>query len=323
MLKYILKRILISIPLLFGISLLTFFLIQITPGNFFDTLKLDPQVSPQTIAHYEKLFYLDKSLFQQYWHWLKNLLHFNLGYSFYYNAPVSQIISSRLFNTFILSLSAMLATWLIAIPLGIVMAVNRNRFIDKFLSIISFISLSVPSFFLAIILLYFASKFGGLPLGGMQSADFDQMSLLGKLLDVGRHLVIPTVVISIGAIASLQRIMRGNLLEVLRQQYILAARAKGLPESRVIYKHALRNAINPLITILGYHLSGLLSGAALIEIICSWPGIGSVMLTAVRAKDLYLVMASMLMGGVLLFLGNLLADIMLAWVDPRIRYTDS
>ncbi|MDP8263912.1 MAG: ABC transporter permease [Candidatus Aceula lacicola] len=320
MFKYVLKRILIAIPLLFGISLLTFILIQITPGNFFDTLKLDPQVSPQTIAHYEKLYYLDKPLLQQYLHWLKNLLHFNLGYSFYYNAPVSEIISSRLFNTFILALSAMLATWLIAIPLGIVMAVRRNRFIDKFLSIISFISLSVPSFFLAIILLYFASKFGGLPLGGMQSANFDQMSFVGKFLDVARHLVIPTVVISIGSIAGLQRIMRGNLLEVLRKQYILAARAKGLPESRVIYKHALRNAINPLVTIFGYHLSGLLSGAALIEIICSWPGIGSVMLTAVRAKDLYLVMASMLMGGVLLFLGNLLADILLAWVDPRIRY---
>ncbi len=320
MLKYIIKRILISIPLLFGISLLTFVLIQATPGNFFDTLKLDPQISTETIAHYEKLYYLDKPLIEQYFHWLKNLLHFDLGYSFYYNCPVSKVISTRLFNTFILSLSALLATWLIAIPLGIVMAVNRNRFIDKFLSILSFISLSVPSFFLAILLLYFISKFGGLPLGGMQSVNYDKLNFFGKFVDVARHLIIPTIAISIGSIAGLQRIMRGNLLEVLRKQYILAARAKGLPEGRVIYLHALRNAINPLITILGYHLSGLLSGAALIEIICSWPGIGSVMLTAVRAKDLYLVMASMLMGGVLLFLGNLLADIMLAWVDPRIRY---
>ncbi len=320
MFKYIVKRILIAIPLLLGMSLLTFVLMQVTPGNFFDTLKLDPQVSPETIAHYERLYNLDKPLFQQYFHWLKNLVHLDFGYSFHYNAPVSKIISSRLFNTFILSLSSMLVAWLVAIPLGIIMAVNRNRFIDKFLSFLSFVSLSVPGFFLAILLLYFASKVGGLPLGGMQSVNFDQMNFFEKAIDIARHLVIPTIVISIGSVAGLQRIMRGNLLEVLRKQYILAARAKGLPENRVIYKHALRNAINPLITILGYHLSGLLSGAALIEIIFSWPGLGTVMLTAVRAKDLYLVMASMLMGGVLLFLGNLLADIMLMWVDPRIRY---
>ncbi|MDP8265410.1 MAG: ABC transporter permease [Candidatus Aceula meridiana] len=320
MFRYIIKRILISIPLLLGISLFTFVLIQLTPGNFFDTLKLDPQVSSETIAHYEKLYNLDKPLLQQYGYWLKNVLQLNFGYSFYYNCPVVKIIKSRLLNTFILSFSGMLLTWLVAIPLGIVMAINRNRFWDRFLSFGAFIFLSIPGFFLAILLLYFASHYGGLPLGGMQSVNFDNFNIFEKIIDVLRHLVIPTIVISVGAIAGLQRIMRGNLLEVLRQQYILAARAKGLPENKVLYKHALRNAINPMITLLGYHLSGLLSGAAIVEIICNWPGIGTVMLTAVRAKDLYLVMASMLMGGVLLFLGNLLADIMLAWVDPRIRY---
>ena len=301
---------------------MTFALIQLTPGNFFDALKLDPQVSAETIRHYERLYYLDKPLIQQYFYWLKNLLHFNLGYSFYYNCPVSGIIAGRLFNTFLLSFSSLLVTWFLAIPLGIVMAVHRNRFIDKVLSFFSFVSLSIPSFFLAILLLYFASRIGILPLGGMQSVHFDQLSVVGKALDILKHLIIPTIVISLSAVASLQRIMRGNLLEVLRQQYILAARAKGLPENRVIYVHALRNAINPLITMLGYSLSGLLSGAALIEIICNWPGLGSVLLTAVRAKDLYLVMASMLMGGVLLFLGNLFADILLAWSDPRIRYDE-
>jgi len=146
------------------------------------------------------------------------------------------------------------------------------------------------------------------------------LDFFGKALDVLKHLIIPTIVVSLAAIAGLQRIMRGNLLDVLRQQYILAARAKGLPENRVIYVHALRNAINPLVTIFGYHLSDLLSGEALTEIICNWPGIGSVMLTAVRAQDIYLVMASMLIGAVLLLAGNLLSDCLLAWVDPRIRY---
>ena len=150
--------------------------------------------------------------------------------------------------------------------------------------------------------------------------NYDQLSFFGKFIDLIKHLIIPTLAISIGAIGALQRIMRGNMLGVLREQYILTARAKGLPEGRVIYWHALRNAINPLITLLGYELSNLLSGSALVEIICSWPGLGSLMLTAVRSKDLYLVMASMMMGGVLFLIGNLLADIMLAAVDPRIRY---
>jgi len=154
----------------------------------------------------------------------------------------------------------------------------------------------------------------------MHSAQYDDLSFLGKVWDLLRHLAIPTVTLSVGSIGSLQRIMRGNMLEVLRQQYILTARAKGLPESRVIYRHALRNAINPLITLLGYEFSSLLSGAALLEIICSWPGLGALMLTAVRSKDIYLVMASFMMGSILFLMGNLLADILLARMDPRIRY---
>jgi peptide/nickel transport system permease protein len=320
MLKFIIRRILISIPLLFGISLLTFALIQLTPGNFFDTLKLDPRISSETIAHYEKLYRLDRPLLEQYFSWIKNIFKFDFGYSFYYSCPVGEILKGRLWNTFILSVSCLLFTWLVAIPLGILMAVYRNRFIDKFLSFFSFFCLSIPSFFLAILLLYAVSVTGGLPLGGMYSVNVQELNFFARFLDLIKHLIIPTVVISIGAVAGLQRVMRSNLLDVLGQQYILAARAKGLPEHQVIFKHALRNAVNPMITIFGYHFSELLSGAALIEIICNWPGIGSLMLTAVRAKDVYLVMASMLMGGVLLFLGNLLADIMLAWADPRIRY---
>ena len=320
MLKYIIKRILIAIPLLLVMSLLTFFLMQMTPGNFFDSLRMDPQISQETLKRYEELYKLDKPMIQQYLQWLKNILRLEFGYSFFYNVPVSRILSDRLFNTFILSLSSMILTWSVAIPLGIIAAVNRNRFADKVLSIFSFVGLSIPSFFLAMLLLYFASQTGILPLGGMYSANFDDLSFLAKIVDLLKHLIIPTVVISLASIASLQRIMRGNFLEVLRQQYVLAARAKGLPENRVIYVHAFRNAINPLITLFGYELSSLLGGAALIEIICNWPGLGSLMLTAVRAKDVYLVMSSMLMGGVLLLLGNLVADILLAWSDPRIRY---
>ncbi len=321
MLKFVVKRILVAIPLLLGITLLTFYLIQMTPGNFFDTLRLDPQVSPETIQRYEELYHLDQPWWKQYGYWLYNIVrHFDFGHSFFYNIPVSTIIAGRLVNTFILSLASLLLTWLVAIPLGIWAALRRNTFIDRILALFSFSGLSIPSFFLAILLLYWASRTGAMPLGGMHSAHYDSMGPLARLLDLLKHLVIPTVVISLGSIASLQRIMRGNMLENLRQQYILSARAKGLPENRIIYRHALRNAVNPLITIFGYHFSSLLSGAALIEIICNWPGLGSLMLTAVRSKDVYLVMTSMLMGGVLLLIGNLLADIFLAAADPRIRY---
>lgn len=320
MFRYIVRRILIAIPMLLVMSFLTFVLMQMTPGNFFDSLRMDPQISAETIARYEVLYHLDKPLYVQYGIWLKNIFNLEFGYSFYYNVPVSKILAGRLWNTFVLSFASMVLTWAIAIPLGIWAAVRRNQWIDKVLSFGSFAALSLPSFFLAMIFLFFASQWGGLPLGGMHSANYDQLSFWGKFIDLMRHLIIPASVISIGSIAGLQRIMRGNMLEVLRQQYILTARAKGLPENRVIYRHALRNAINPLITLFGYELSGLLGGAALIEIICNWPGLGSLMLTAVRSKDVYLVMASMLMGGGLLLIGNLISDILLAWSDPRIRY---
>lgn len=322
MLKFILKRIAIAIPLLLVMSMVTFFLMQATPGNYLDTIKMDPQNSPETIARYEKLYNLDKPLWQQYLYWLKNLLRLEFGYSFYYNVPVSSIIGGRLFNTFILSLSSLIFTWALAIPLGIWAALNRNRISDRIIQFLSYLGLSAPSFFVGILLLYMVSKTGILPLGGMHSANYEEWPFWQRWWDLFKHLVIPTIAISIGSVGSLQKIMRGNMLDVLRQQYILMARAKGLPEDRVIYRHALRNAVNPLITILGYEFSGLLSGAALIEIICSWPGLGTLMLTAVRSKDVYLVMTSMMMGGVLFLLGNLLADIMLAASDPRIRYED-
>ena len=320
MLRYCLKRLLLSIPMLLGIALMTFVLMRLTPGNFLDTIRLDPQISKETIARYEELYQLNKPLFYQYFYWIKNLLHGELGYSFYYNVPVAKLISWRLLNTFILSLASFLMTWIIAIPLGIWAALNRNRWIDRLVQILSYVLLSLPTFFIAMILLFWSSQTGALPLGGMHSPNYEQLSLWNQWIDLIKHLIIPSLALSLGSIAALQKIMRGNMLEELGQKYILTARAKGLPESRVIYSHALRNAINPLITLLGYEFSGLLSGAALIEIICSWPGLGSLMLTAVRAKDIYLVMATMMMGGLLFIIGNLLADILLAKADPRIRY---
>jgi len=320
MLRLIFQRLLMFIPMLLGITLLTFILMRVTPGNYLDTIRLDPQISQDTIERYQKLYQLDKPLLQQYFYWLKNVCRLEFGYSFHYNVPVVHIIGGRLFNTFILSLTAFLLTWLVALPLGIWAALNRNRWGDRIIQFFSYVFFSLPSFFITMILLFWASQAGVLPLGGMRSPNFEHMSFLDQGLDILKHLVIPALALSLGSIGYMQKIMRGNMLEVLGQQYILTARAKGLSETRVVYVHALRNAINPLITLLGYEFSALLSGAALTEIICSWPGLGSLMLTAVRAKDIYLVMASMLMGSVMFIIGNLLADIALAKADPRITY---
>lgn len=318
--RFILKRLLFSLPLLLGITFLTFLFIQIAPGDFLDNLRLNPQISRDTLRLYQEKFHLDKPFFVQYLVWLRNILHGDFGYSFSYKAPVLKVVFSRLFNTFILSLSSLIFTWIFVIPLGVIAALNKNKLIDRVLSFFSYLGISVPSFFLAFILLFLATFTGWLPLGGMRSIRFEEFSLLGKIIDIIKHLIIPTVVLSLGSICVLQRIMRANLLEVLGSPYILGAKARGLSRLRIIYIHALKNALNPMITIFGYQFSALLSGAALVEIIIGWPGLGVVTLEAVRSQDIYLVMGSVLSGGFLLILGNLLADILLAFFDPRVRF---
>jgi peptide/nickel transport system permease protein len=325
MLFYGLRRLLTTIPLLLVMSFVTFFFIQLAPGDVLAPYRANPQVSEETIIEMEETFHFDKPLIIQYGYWMGNLLKLDMGYSFSKKEAVSSVIRSRLFNTLLLALFSIFLTWSVAIPLGIYSAVNQYKIGDRIFSFIAYIGISFPNFFLALLLLYLVSVssgvpiIGDLPLGGMKSSGFDSLSTIGKIFDVAKHMIIPGIVLGTSAMAGLQRVMRGNMLEELRQRYITTARAKGLPENRVIYKHALRNAINPLITIFGYEFSALLSGAALTEIITGWPGLGSVMLDAVRAQDIFLVMGNMMMGGVMLIAGNFLADILLAAVDPRIK----
>jgi len=320
MTTYIIRRLLFLIPLLLIMSFIGFVAINFAPGNYFDTLRQNPQVSEETIKLYEQKYHLNQNVFIQYFYWLANIAKFDFGYSFAYKIPVVKILKMRMFNTFILALSVLLFSWLIALPLGIYCAVNQYKLGDRFFSFLSFIGLSIPNFFFALLLLYLASITGILPSGGMHSLGYEQLPALARFWDLLKHLAIPTIVIGTSAIAGLQRLMRGNMLEVLCSQYITTARAKGLPENRVIYVHAVRNAINPMVTIFGGTLSGLLSGAALTEIICSWPGLGSLMLEAVMKQDLFLFAGDLLMIGFLLIIGYIIADILLAWVDPRIQY---
>ncbi|MDR0331320.1 MAG: ABC transporter permease [Chitinispirillales bacterium] len=319
------RRLLVSIPQLLLMSFITFLFIDLAPGDILAQYRFDPRISEETVREVEAKYRFDKPVIVQYGHWLARAVRGDLGYSFSRQADVSSVIAERLFNTFVLSFLSVIITWMVAIPLGIYAAVKQYSWGDRIMSAISYIGMSLPTFFLALLLMFAVYLGRDLPLismiptGGMMSANYEQLGFFGKFVDRALHLVVPVTVLSITALAGLQRISRGNMLEELRKQYVTTARAKGLPENRVIYKHALRNAINPLITLFGFEFSALLSGAALLEIIMNWPGLGSLMLSAVQTQDTFLVMGSLLLAGLMLIVGNLLADVLLVIADPRVR----
>ncbi len=322
---YVVKRILQALLTLLLASALSFVIIQLAPGDYLDTLKENPKISPERIEQLRRQFGLDKSWFEQYFLWLWQIVtRGNFGTSFVYQRSVASLLWERVPATLLLAISSLVVTWAIAIPLGIVGAVNQNRWSDRLLQVMSYAGQGFPSFITALLLLILAQNTSPLfPVGDMTSIDHDELVPLGKMIDIAWHMILPTIALSITSFAGLQRITRGELLDVLRQDYIQTARAKGLPENKVIYIHALRNAINPLITLLGFEFASLLSGAFIAEFFFNWPGLGRLILQAVQAQDLYLVMASLMMGAVMLIVGNLLADLLLKVVDPRIKLEEA
>lgn len=325
---YILKRSIQALLTLFLASILCFAIIQLSPGNFLDTLRQNPKITPQRIKELMEQFGLSENkdfgtLVNQYFRWLTQALQGNLGLSMLYFQPVSLLIGQRIRATLELAIASIILTWLIAIPLGIIGAVNQNKFIDKFLRVLSYTAQGFPSFVTALSLLIVAQICSPLlPVGSRTSINHDELSAIGKLFDILWHMILPTLALTVTGFAGLQRITRGELLDVLRQDYIQTARAKGLSENRVIYVHALRNAINPLVTLLGFEFASLLSGAFIAEFFFNWPGLGKLILAAVTAKDLYLVMGSLMIGAIMLIVGNLFADLLLKFVDPRIKLAD-
>lgn len=318
---YVVKRVLQALLTLLLASALSFFIIQMAPGNFLDQYRQSPQFSAETLQQLEAQFGLDQPAWRQYLHWLYQVIfHGNFGLSFSYQRPVVDILWERVPNTLLLSLVSVLITWLVAIPMGILGAIHQNRSLDRGLQLLSYLGQGMPSIITGLVLLLLAQLTAPLfPIGGRTSIIHSDLTRLGQILDVGWHLILPTLALSITGFAGLQRITRGQMLDVLRQNYIQTARAKGLSENRVIYVHALRNAVNPLVTLLGLEFANLLAGAFITESYFNWPGLGKLILEAVTAQDLYLVMASLMMGAVMLILGNLLADLALSVVDPRIR----
>ncbi len=318
MLKYLLYRLFQAFITLIGVTFLSFLIIKLAPGDYLDQLRLNPQISPETIERLKHLYGLDQPVIIQYLRWLKNALLFDLGYSFQYHAPVLDLILERIPNTLLLTVSSALIAWLLAIPIGTLAAFKEGSWFDKLVQAYAYTFMSVPSFFLAFIFLFFAAKTGILPVGGIQSPNFEKLTTLEKIMDILKHLIIPCLSIALVSLAGLIRLTRSSVLEVLHSPMVTMLRAKGVGTFTLV-KHVLKNAMNPFTTLIGYEIAGLISGAALIEIIVGWPGMGMLMLNAVLSQDLFLVMGGLYIGTIMLLLGNLIADLLLAYIDPRVR----
>ena len=317
---YTLRRLLQIVPLLLGIAALTFLLLYLAPGDFITNVGGDPSIPPATLEAMRKSFGLDKPAWVQFLLYIGNVLHGNFGESFSRHQPVFTVLRAGIANTLLLAVAAAFVTWGLAIPLGVWAAVRQHTWVDRVLSFGAFVWLSVPEVLSGLLLLFLAANTNWFPVGGMRSLDWDYLDGLGKAVDLLRHLALPALVVGLVPLAARMRQMRGNLLDVLRLEYVTTARAKGLDENTVVFKHAVRNAINPLITLFGFTLGALVSGAFVVEIIFAWPGLGRITLEAIQTQDQYLVLGSVMMASLMLILGNLIADILLAIAEPRIAY---
>ena len=321
---YCIQKTLWIFLVLWGITLVSSFVIHLAPGSPTDMqTSLNPMVSEAFREKLNALYGLDKPLHIQYWDWLVRLAHFDFGNSLSGDGrPVIDKIAERMPLTIGMNVVSLILTLLIAIPVGVISAVRQGTWIDKGFTILVFLGFAMPGFWLALLLmLHFGIELGWLPISGITSLDFDSLSTFGKITDVAKHLTLPIFVGTIGGIAGTSRFLRSSMLEVLRQDYILTARAKGVSASKVIWYHALRNALLPVITMLGLSIPGLIGGSVIIESIFALPGLGQLFYGAVIARDYPLIMGNLVIGAVLTLLGNLLADFGYRLADPRIQNT--
>jgi peptide/nickel transport system permease protein len=324
MLKYTIKRLLLSVPLILGIITATFFMSHLAPGDPMD-MYLEPrrqsQMDPQVIELLRKKYGLDQPVHVQYVTWLKNFARGDLGESFRYRRPVKDLLVEALPYTLQLTFLAIILDALVGISLGIISAVKQYTKLDKAVTVGSLVVYAIPSFWLALMLIMvFSVNLGWFPTSQTRSMNYDDLTAIGRLLDRMWHLALPVSIMGLAGAAGTARYMRSRLLEVLNEDYIMAARARGFRERTVIVKHALRNALIPIITIYGMSLPFLLGGAAIIETIFAWPGMGRMTVSAVGGRDYPIIMATVTIAAILTVLGNLLADLTYAAVDPRVSY---
>lgn len=325
MIPFLIRRLLQSIPTILLSSLLIFFIISLAPGDFLTPAKLNPNISQEQLDALTRNFGLDRPVWEQYLLWIKNIfLRGDFGLSFQYQQPVWNIMWPRVLNSLWLVLLIIVLFYSMAIPLGVYGAVRQNSTGDKVVNVFMYFLLGFPSFFIALLALYAILRIRystgwDVPIGGMRSSDFDSLSPGMQALDVAKHLAIPAFIAAITDVAGLSRYIRALMLDVLRSDYIRTARAKGVSESVAVWKHTFRNAILPIVGGIGGVLPGLIGGAGFIEVVFAYPGMTPMILDALASQDLYLIAGFTMITTILLIVGNMLADILLAVVDPRIK----
>jgi len=323
MIEYLSKRLFMMIPLFLGITLITFVVIHIAPGEPVEMqIAMNPKVTAEARERLRKHYGLDKPLYYQYAVWVKKLAMLDFGRSFAPdNRPVVDKIKERIPITLSLNIISLIIEFGVAIPIGILAAIRRDTLFDKGMTVFVFIGFAVPTFWLALLCMYlFGVKLGWLPISGLHSMGSESFTIFHWFLDLLKHLVLPVSVAAFGSMAGLSRYMRSTMLEVIHQDYITTARAKGLPERTVILRHAMRNALLPVITLLGLSVPGLIGGSVIFETIFAIPGMGQLFYGGVMARDYPLVMGILVIGAGLTLVGNLLADVGYAMADPRIRH---
>lgn len=314
--QYIIRRFIQIIPIVIGITIVTFFLIKMCPGNPLKVMLFNPDIKPDERARLERLYGFDDPVYVQYFKWLIRLLQGDLGWSLYTSRPVTKHILERIGPTALLAGTTLFLSFLIAIPFGILSATKQYSLLDYSSTVIIFFGMSLPIFFLGLVVIYiFAVRFGILPTSGMKT-----LGIPFSIWDRIKHLILPVSVLTFYQIAPVVRYVRSSMLEVIREDYVRTARAKGISERGVIYKHALRNALIPIVTIFGLSIPFIFNGAFITETIFAWPGMGRLAVGAVFQRDYPILMGTTLITAILVLLGNLIADILYAVVDPRIRY---
>ncbi|MDL2343720.1 ABC transporter permease [Deinococcus sp. MIMF12] len=324
MIPFLLRRLVQSIPTLLLASVLIFFVIQLAPGDFLTPARLNPGISPEQLENLSRNFGLDRPVWEQYLRWMGNMLQGDFGLSFQYQQPVLDVVWPRIKNSMWLVLLSTLLFYAIAIPIGVYGAIRQNSLGDKSINVVLYFLLGFPSFFLALIVIYFillARDATGLdiPVGGMTSNNYDALSAPGRVWDVLKHLIIPAVVLAVSDAAGLTRVIRGQMLEVMRSDYVRTARAKGVSERSVIWKHTFRNGILPIVAGIGGLLPAAISGAGFMEVVFAYPGVTPMLLTAIGTQDLYLIAGFNVITTILLIIGNAISDLLLAVVDPRVK----
>lgn len=319
--RFIGRRMAHAILVLAGVSVLSFVFTALAPGDFLNEMKLDPRISPDTVAALRDRYGLDRPLLSKYGQWLRSVARGEFGYSLAYNSPVASLLWPRARNTLILTVTATTLAWLIAVPVGAWNASRPGGFGDRLCATATTALLVVPELLLGLVLMLFALRTGYLPVGGMISPAVMDLGPWDRLKDVSRHLILPASAMVLLMLPVLVRHVRASLIDTLGEPFIQAARARGVPEGRLLFRDALRAAANPLASLLGLSVAGLLSASLVIEAIMSWPGLGPMLLDAIAARDLHLVIGGVLCSTLLLLAGNVLADGLLYLLDPRIRTT--